>query len=105
LFFPEVGAKADEAKAICARCLVQRECLEFAMRDPDARRCGIWGGTSARERRKLQAETAAAPKEARAHCEKGHPYTVVRDSDGNVRRRVCRVCRAEYARRLRTTAA
>ena len=53
LFYPERGEPCVQAKAICARCLVRAPCLRFALRDPDAFGVGIWGGTSARERRKL----------------------------------------------------
>jgi WhiB family redox-sensing transcriptional regulator len=52
-FFPLRGEDAEKGKAVCCRCAVQAECLSFAMSDPDARHVGIWGATSARERRKL----------------------------------------------------
>jgi len=37
-----------KAKAICAVCPVQRQCLEFAMANEEE--FGIWGGTTAGER-------------------------------------------------------
>jgi WhiB family redox-sensing transcriptional regulator len=45
----EVGAEA--AKAICEICAVREPCLEFAIaaREKD----GVWGGLTARERRRL----------------------------------------------------
>lgn len=49
LFFPERGASTREAKAVCARCPVQAECLEFAL--DTFVKFGIWGGMSERERR------------------------------------------------------
>lgn len=51
LFHPKKGQPAKPAKAICARCLVRAECLEFALEDPYL--MGVWGGKSARERRRL----------------------------------------------------
>jgi WhiB family transcriptional regulator, redox-sensing transcriptional regulator len=54
LFFPVSawGPSVDQitqAKAICARCPVRRQCLAFAL---DTRqRHGVWGGMSEEERR------------------------------------------------------
>ncbi len=53
-WFPELGESTAEAKAVCMRCSVRQECLEYAAADPDARRYGIWGGTSSRERRQAR---------------------------------------------------
>ncbi len=50
-FFPEKGGSSREAKAICAKCEVRLECLEYA--EKHGERFGIWGGLSERERRKL----------------------------------------------------
>ena len=57
-FFPESrGGKPLslhtelKAKAICARCPVQRQCLDAALRNREA--TGIWGGLTAAERRDL----------------------------------------------------
>jgi WhiB family redox-sensing transcriptional regulator len=66
LFFPSsASGKATEqvwqAKAICARCRVRRQCLAFALRTGQA--YGIWGGLTERER--YQA--------ARACMQSGHP--------------------------------
>lgn len=42
---------AERAKAICAACAVETECLTYAL---DAQeREGIWGGTTPEERRSL----------------------------------------------------
>ena len=50
LFFPEkiTLEGAAQAKAICARCPVQMECLEMAYRNDE--RDGIWGGLTPLER-------------------------------------------------------
>lgn len=50
-FFPEKGGSTREAKAVCRRCPVRPECLEFALDNEE--RYGIWGGLSERERRRL----------------------------------------------------
>ncbi len=56
-WFAERGEKAEAAKAVCGRCLVQLECRDYAVVN-DIRE-GIWGGLSDRERRQLAAEKAA----------------------------------------------
>lgn len=43
--------QADEARAICARCLVQAECLTYAL---DNREQGVWGGTDEADRRAMR---------------------------------------------------
>jgi WhiB family redox-sensing transcriptional regulator len=56
LFFAGQGQSrlANQARAICAVCEVQGECLEFAIRNPDETEFGVWGGTTPGERRKLR---------------------------------------------------
>jgi len=53
LFFPisafgQALEQVAEAKAICARCPVRRQCLAFALRTRQAH--GIWGGLTEEER-------------------------------------------------------
>jgi len=57
LFFPAVedSQKNRAAKKACAECPVSDECLAFAIRTEQ--RAGIWGGTTTRERRKIQRGT------------------------------------------------
>lgn len=57
LFFP-IGStgtaleQVDAAKAVCARCAVTDDCLEWALEtNQDA---GVWGGLSEDERRSLR---------------------------------------------------
>jgi WhiB family redox-sensing transcriptional regulator len=52
LFFPARGASTAEAKAVCGQCVVQEQCLEYALTHRE--RFGIWGGLSERERRRLR---------------------------------------------------
>lgn len=53
LFFPEMGGSTAEAKAVCRKCPVRVECLEWALDHHE--RYGVWGGLSERERRRLSA--------------------------------------------------
>ncbi|MGH3185586.1 MAG: WhiB family transcriptional regulator [Streptosporangiaceae bacterium] len=53
LFFPVSSTgksleQVDEAKAVCARCLVRRQCLVFALQTRQVH--GIWGGLTEEER-------------------------------------------------------
>jgi len=52
LFFPARGESVKEAKAVCARCPVRAECLEYALTNQE--KFGVWGGLSERERRQLR---------------------------------------------------
>jgi WhiB family redox-sensing transcriptional regulator len=63
LFFPiSVAGKgleeAAEAKRVCARCLVQAECLTFAHRTGQVH--GIWGGLTEEERIRVRRREPAA---------------------------------------------
>ena len=53
IFHPDEGddALAAEAKAICAPCPVRAACLDHALAARENE--GIWGGLTARERRRL----------------------------------------------------
>lgn len=51
-FFPARGESSDPAKDVCRRCLVQRECFEYALELGSAT-SGIWGGASGRDRREV----------------------------------------------------
>ncbi|GAA3769916.1 WhiB family transcriptional regulator [Streptomyces coacervatus] len=65
LFFPigTTGAslmQAEQAKAVCGRCLVRERCLRWAL---DTEEClGVWGGTSEAERRALRRREQAASR-------------------------------------------
>lgn len=51
IFFPDSEEASDEAKGICAECMVRVSCLEHALtvREKD----GVWGGTTEKERRRI----------------------------------------------------
>lgn len=50
-FFPSDGAGVEVARAICQQCVVQTDCLEYALSNRIEH--GIWGGASERERRRI----------------------------------------------------
>ncbi len=56
LFFPGNDDDHGEALRICRGCPVQEECLDYALSARE--RYGIWGGTTARERRRLLRRSA-----------------------------------------------
>jgi WhiB family transcriptional regulator, redox-sensing transcriptional regulator len=69
LFFP-VGSTGPamlqiaEAKAVCGRCPVREQCLEWAMElGQDS---GVWGGLDENERRALKRRTARRQSRARS---------------------------------------
>ncbi|WP_406010726.1 WhiB family transcriptional regulator [Streptomyces sp. NBC_00637] len=57
LFFP-IGTsgpallQTEQAKAVCRRCPVREQCLEWAMETDQT--LGVWGGTGENERRALK---------------------------------------------------
>lgn len=57
IFFPTRGETTEPAKAVCERCLVRKECLEFALRRGINQ--GVFGGASAVQRRRLRLGAAA----------------------------------------------
>jgi len=61
IFYPLDDTEAGPAKEVCAGCGVRDLCLEFALDTREGE--GIWGGTTARERRRIlrqRRKTAAA---------------------------------------------
>lgn len=75
IFFPVKHVHGLEAKAICAECPVQEECLEWAVETVEPH--GIWGGVSERGRRKIRQQRAReVPEDAKrcAKCGTTKPY-------------------------------
>ncbi len=67
LFFPigESGPallQIEEAKQVCARCPVRRECLQWAL--DTGQQSGVWGGLSESERRAQGRRRARRPAAA-----------------------------------------
>jgi WhiB family transcriptional regulator, redox-sensing transcriptional regulator len=57
-FFVKRGQDVRPARAICARCPVRVQCLEYALTIHDLE--GIWAGTSPMERRRLRRQRKAS---------------------------------------------
>ena len=51
LFFADDSESIAAAKAVCARCPVREQCLDFALQ---GRHYGIWGGLTDKERARLR---------------------------------------------------
>ena len=54
LWYPPKGHSGKEAKAVCARCEVRRQCLAYAIEADEEH--GIWGGLNRAERVRLRAD-------------------------------------------------
>jgi WhiB family redox-sensing transcriptional regulator len=67
-FFPEKGGSTRAAKAVCRKCEVRTECLDYALRNDE--RYGIWGGMSERERRRLAQERREPVADGHQRCVK-----------------------------------
>lgn len=69
LFFPvtshgPAAIQVARAKAVCARCAVRDECLQFAL--ATGQDCGIWGGTNEDERRAMRRRQRRSDRHAAA---------------------------------------
>lgn len=53
-YYPRRGESTADAKAVCAGCSVREDCLESALRLSSSDDHGVWGGTSARQRRQMR---------------------------------------------------
>ena len=58
----EKEAREERAKAICARCPVRAECLEYALRNREPH--GIWGGLNEIERKAIIRERERSARRA-----------------------------------------
>ena len=43
---------AEAAIDMCRKCPVLKQCLEYALRHPESAEYGVWGGTTATQRRR-----------------------------------------------------
>jgi WhiB family transcriptional regulator, redox-sensing transcriptional regulator len=51
-FFPTGSESIRVARALCSRCAVRAECLEYALTHD--RTAGVWGGMTERERKRVR---------------------------------------------------
>lgn len=87
LFYPvtEAGpgrAQVDQAKQVCRRCPVSPECLAEALSRDEP--FGVWGGTSAGERRAIKRRKAGGGRAIRP-ATAGHRGTTDEPAGGAVR--------------------
>ena len=61
IFFPTDGLGVQRAAAICERCPVREDCLEYALRNGIQH--GVFGGVSERARVRLRRARAAAGRQ------------------------------------------
>lgn len=59
IFFIEPGGSVAEARAVCERCEVRSECLEYAA-TVGPQLDGVWGGLTQKERRHLRRQRRLA---------------------------------------------
>jgi len=62
-WFPEQGASIREAVTVCNTCEVKTECLQYAL--DNGERFGIYGGTTARQRRQIRRRLNTPPRTKR----------------------------------------
>ena len=61
VFVPPLGGSGPgRAKAVCGCCSVREPCLAFALADVEL--AGVWGGTTARERRVMRGGSRRSPR-------------------------------------------
>lgn len=85
-FFPHVGhpgVTTADARAICKRCPVVAECLQFAL-DTDSN-YGIYGGRTPEQRRRIRARKPAQPGTARYR--RYDPVKATEAANGQMRQR------------------
>jgi len=80
LFFPVSPSKEAQAKAVCARCPVWRNCLSYAF--ATGQDAGIWGGLTENERRLELLRRFRARTRPRDAPEEPEPLTERRDRRG-----------------------
>lgn len=59
-FYPDQGSHATDVKKFCSDCPVRKQCLEAALATPPNNDFGIWGGTSAPQRKKIRRQMRRA---------------------------------------------
>jgi WhiB family redox-sensing transcriptional regulator len=57
LFLSEIERDVQRAKFVCNRCQVREACLDYAVGDPSL--LGVWGATTAGERRAMRRRRTA----------------------------------------------
>lgn len=106
IFFPERGYSQKDALAVCGRCPVRAECLQWALAHGER---GIWGGTTERARRRMGGASPHDPveqertREILALTRQGLSAAEIAVRLGYDRRTVIRVRVAAQSQAARTT--
>ena len=111
LFTSESEKDIAAAKAVCARCFVRADCLDYASALGNV--SGVWGGELFAEgrlvrppkpkkppKRKRGPRPGRVPRDPRV-CRNGHRRTLVNTRKDKQGRLVCRDCQAARNRRTR----
>lgn len=72
VFFPAQPGDGAAALRVCRRCPVQQDCLQYALDHPQH---GIWGGTTAKDRRAMARAAGRSYWLVRSHPLAGPPPT------------------------------
>lgn len=91
LFYPERGEHHSAAIAVCNTCPVKNECLQWALDNNET--FGVWGGTTASERRRIQRGRPVAPQPTQPRC--GTPAGYRQHQTAGTP--TCNLCRAAWA--------
>jgi WhiB family redox-sensing transcriptional regulator len=109
VFFPEDG-DVEAAKAVCYRCPVRKQCLEYAVTNHI--QFGYWGGYTAKERRRKFAEpedvapaTVKNPRQVKdcPSCNRALDRSdfAISTTRGDGLSSECKACMRDRVRRLR----
>jgi WhiB family redox-sensing transcriptional regulator len=61
IMIPDEGVNATKPRAVCVKCPVRTECLEYALADPEL--TGIWGGMCPRQRQQERKRRDIKPRQ------------------------------------------
>lgn len=93
LMYPGRGESIRPAKAVCADCPVQQECLDWALTNNEKN--GVWGNASERERRRMRRNLKPG-RPARNTCINGHDKA----DNWSENRNRCLACQTVSMRRI-----
>lgn len=89
IFFPEgrgaaVHIQTQQAKRVCNRCPVKRQCLDWALET--GQHSGVWGGTSPDERR----DRACVPESSMTRCLNAQEWIEEQQAAGKAQKAIAR---------------
>ncbi len=86
VFFVTRGSSVDQARAICSRCPVAADCLEYALAWPQL--LGVWAATTVEQREAFRARLTAPPPAppAKSAAPPGTLYRLLEELSSHPRR-------------------